>query len=345
MRSPHPALWPDADRQMWERLLATASLLDDEGELARLRPATIQLLQHAYRQWIRWLNTSDPLALDVRPEERATLDRLCRWRDDMSWLRPMSRLLYINGTLRVLRAAKPDGDWVAQDRLVQILKAQAGNGDRSRKAGRVLDSRVLYEAGVRYAMTPRKQAPTPLETACRFQTGTMIALLALMPLRSSTFRRLALGHSVHVTDDGIDIAVPGEMMKSGIPWEACVPDAVLPMLRRHLDEFRPWLLRRSGKSHDYLWVTRAGEPFMTGHFGVRIAVAVQEATGIRVSPHLFRDAAATTVARHSPASAGLIRPVLAHSSPETAEKHYIHAGSIEAGRHYVELLRNKKRQR
>jgi integrase len=344
MRTPPSALWPDADRQMWGNLLTAVSLLDDGGELAHLRPTTIQMLQQAYRQWVHWLRTSDPLALEIRPAERASLERLRHWLESMVDLRPMTRLFYTDAVLKVLRAANPNGDWAAQHRLLQFLKVQAGSGDRGRKAGRVLDSRVLYESGVRYATTPMKQAPTPLETACRFQTGTMIAMLSLMPLRSSTFRRLALGHSVHVTDGGIDIAVPGDMMKSGVYWEASVPDSVLPMLKRYLEEYRPWLLQRSAKSHKYLWVTRDGEPFRTGYFGVRIALAVREATGIRVSPHLFRDAAATTVARHSPASTGLITPVLAHSSPETAEKHYIHAGSIEAGRDYVELLRNKRRQ-
>jgi integrase len=171
----------------------------------------------------------------------------------------------------------------------------------------------------------------------------MIALLTLMPLRSSTFRRLELGRTVHVTDDGIEIDVPGEMMKSGVAWEARVPDAIVPMLRHYLEEVRPWLLKRRRKAHDFLWVTRAGDPFTTGFICARIARAVMETIGVRVPPHFFRDAAATTVVRHSVESAGLVRPLLAHSSSETADKHYIHAGSIEAGRDYAQLIRNKRR--
>lgn len=345
MGSLRPEEWPEADRRMWDRLVNRVSLLDDGGALAKVRPTTIVMLQHAYRQWVHWVTTFDPDALLVPPEDRATLERLHRWYDAMVALRPMSRLIYIGGVFRVLRAARPDADWTGHVRLLAHLKRQAGSGDRSRKFGRILDSRDLFDVGVNIATTSSKKRPTPLEAAHRFQTGTMIAMIALMPLRSRTFRMLRLGSSVLVGEDGIEICIPGEMMKFGQPWEALVPDALLPLLKRHIEEVRPWLLHRKGKSHDFLWVTDQGDPFQNGYIGVRIALAVKQATGVRVSPHLFRDAAATTAARHSPESARLIRPLLAHSSFETAEKHYIHAGTIEAGRGYASLIRNfRKRQ-
>lgn len=345
MASPRPAEWPDADRLMWASLVTRVSLLDDGGELAHLRPTTIRMLQQAYRQWIHWLANTEPDALLDPPEERAGLERLYRWFDTMTALRPMSRLMYIGGVLRVLRAARPEADWSGHVRVLAHLKRQAGSGDRSRKFGRVLDSRDLFDVGVQYATAPFKPRPTRREEAHRFQTGTMIAMLALIPLRSRTFRNLRLGSSVLVGEGGIELCVPGEMMKSGLPWEAAVPDALLPLLKRYIGEVRPWLMRRKAKSHDFLWVTDQGDPFQNGYIGVRIALAVKEATGVRVSPHLFRDSAATTAAHHSPESARLIRPLLAHSGFETAEKHYIHAGSIEAGRDYASLIRNiRKRQ-
>lgn len=345
MVTPRPAEWPDADRRMWERLSNRASLLDDGGELAHLRPTTIGMLQHSYRQWIHWLTTTEPDALREPPEERASLERMHRWFGAMAALRPMSRLVYIGGVLRVLRAARPQADWSSHARVLAHLKHQAGSGDKTRKFGRVLDSRDLFDVGVRYATSPFRTRPTPREEAHRFQTGTMIAMLAVIPLRSRTFRNLRLGSSVLVGECGIELCIPGEMMKSGRPWEAAAPDALLPLLKRYIEEVRPWILSRKAKSHDFLWVTDQGDPFQNGYIGVRIALAVKEATGIRVSPHLFRDSAATTATRHSPESARLIRPLLAHSGFETAEKHYIHAGSIEAGRDYASLIRNiRKRQ-
>ncbi|MGY6411307.1 MAG: hypothetical protein ACXIUV_09825 [Alkalilacustris sp.] len=62
-------------------------------------------------------------------------------------------------------------------------------------------------------------------------------------------------------------------------------------------------------------------------------------TGLRIPPHFFRDSAATTLARESQLAAGMIGPVLGHTNHRTAEKHYIQAGSVEAGRDYDAVLK------
>jgi len=227
--------------------------------------------------------------------------------------------------------------------MLKKIRRLAGHGDPSRKHGRVLCSSVLLAAGLAYAEAHPKPQPTSLERTARVQTGLMIALLALMPMRCRSFRLLELGKSVHVEKSGVLIAVPGENMKSGHPWEAEVPEVVMPLLRRYLEEVRPWLMQRRVEKHNFLWVTKRGQPFQTGYLGARIARATTEATGVRVSPHLFRDAAATTLARASPESAKLIKPILAHRCFETAERHYIHAGSIDAGRTYAAIIRDRRK--
>jgi integrase len=132
-------------------------------------------------------------------------------------------------------------------------------------------------------------------------------------------------------------------MKSGRPWEGEVPEVVMPLLCRYLNEFRPWVMQQHGEKHNFLWVAKRGKPFETSYLGSWIALAMTEATGVRVSPHLFRDAAATTLARASPESAKLIKPILAHRCFETAERHYIHAGSIDAGRTYAAIIRDRRK--
>lgn len=345
MPSPDLSEWPHQDQAMWNSLFVTGSPLDERGALSHLRPTGAAALKHAYRQWMHWLQTTDPAALDCRPVERATITRLRQWCASKAALRPMSRLFYVEGILKLLFAFSPDTDWSAQRRLLKQLKRLAGHGDKSRKVGRVLSSDVLFQAGIRHASAHAKVKPTPLEAAMQFQMGTIIAMLALMPLRCITFRSLELGSSVHVDGTNVEITVPGEMMKTGHPWDAKVPDAVLPHLLRYMQEFRPWLMQRLGKHHNFLWVTSKGDPFKNGYFGVRVALATTEATSVRVSPHLFRDAAATTLARMSPQSARLIKPVLAHSSTDTAEDHYIHAGSIEVGRNHAALIRTLRTRR
>lgn len=342
-RSARPAIWPIEDRLMWQALQQSGSLLDDNGGLAHLRSTSVTVLRQAYQKWLGWLASAEVSALQIPPTQRATIERLKRWLGSLSSLRPMSRLFYVEGMLRVLRAAAPEANWREQESLVRRLRRLAGHGDRSRKNGRVLCTSVLLAAGLTYAESHPKAAPTPLERAARVRTGTMVAMLALMPLRCRTFRNLKIGETVLIENTRISVSVPGDMMKAGHPWEADVPDAVMPLLLRYITDVRPWLMARYNHKHNFLWVTNKGNPLNGAYLGIKVARATLEVTGVRVSPHLFRDAAATTLTRLSPKSARLIKPVLAHSSFETAERHYIHAGNIDAGRTYAALIRERRK--
>lgn len=256
----------------------------------------------------------------------------------------MTQLAFIEGVLRILRAEAPDLDWHEQRRLRASLKRAAGRGDPNRKLGRILSSQVLLEAGVFLAGRHAEAATTVLETMKRRRDGTMVAMLALMPMRRRSFNGLCLGVSVHVMEDEVLISLPEELTKTGVPWEAFVPHQVEPLIRRYLSEVRPWLMYRGNQHHDFLWVGKKGERLSDDYLGIRIGDLTLELTGKRVPPHFFRDAAATTLARISPQSARLIRPILAHSGFGTAERHYIHAETIDAGRDYAALVRRLKRK-
>jgi integrase len=141
------------------------------------------------------------------------------------------------------------------------------------------------------------------------------------------------------------ISLPGDLTtKNGLPWSCTVPDILLPLLRLYVEEVRPWFLQRSTARHDILWVGDRGDPYVENYFGMKMSNVTERLTGVRVSPHLFRDAAATTLARTSTDAARLIRPVLGHTSGGTAERHYIHASSIEAGRSYADVISRLKRK-
>lgn len=337
--------WPKQDRVMWADLTRQGGPFDDVGALAHLRDTSLLTLERRYARWLCWLTTHEPTAIALQPASRATLPRLSAWLDDLQHTKPMTQLMFVDGVLRILRAAAPEADWTAQLRLKASLKRAAGNGDRDRKAGRILSSDVLLRAGITMATKHANAAGTSLQSMKHLRDGTMIALLALMPMRRRAFASLRIGHSVLVADDEILIALPAELTKSGQPWEAVVPNQIDPLLRRYLTEARPMFMARGNQNHDILWVGERGTVFNSNYLGSRIAECTKKLTGVRVPPHFFRDAAATTLARLSPQSAKLIRPVLAHSGFGTAERHYIHAQTIEAGRDYATLVSKLKKGR
>lgn len=339
------AAWPAADQIMWDALRKESGPLDNPGALAHLRQTSSNTLEVRYSRWMKWLDCTDPVALALPPEERASLTRLQHWLETLAHTKPMSQLMFIDGVLRVLRAAAPDQDWTMQLRLQKGLKRNAGRGDPARKRGRILSSEVLLKAGLAHAATDAADVPNLLKRMIRQRDGMMIALLALLPIRRRAFCELALDQSVHVAEDEIIISLSEEMTKTGVPWEAAVPPQVEAGLRRYIAEVRPALLARGGARHDILWVGKRGEIMRQDYIGSRIGDVTLKLTGKRIPPHFFRDAAATTLARISPESARLIRPVLAHSGSRTAERHYIHAQTIEAGRDYAAIVRRLKKGR
>lgn len=328
---------------MWADLTQQGSPFDDVGALAHLRTTSLLTLELRYARWLCWLTSNAPEAIALKPASRATMPRLSAWLDDLQHTKPMSQLMFVDGVLRILRAAAPDSDWTAQLRLKASLKREAGTGDRDRKAGRILSSAVLLKAGMELATNHAETAGTPLQSMKHVRDGAMIAMLALMPMRRRAFAGLRISHSVLVAKDEILIALPEELTKSCQPWEAVVPDQIDPLLRRYLNEARPMFMARGNQDHDILWVGERGTIYNESYLGCRIAKCTKKTTGVRVPPHFFRDAAATTLARTSPKSARLIRPILAHSGFGTAERHYIHAQTIEAGRDYATLVSKMKK--
>jgi len=337
--------WPETDRAMWSALIAKGNPLDEEGRFAHLREASRTKLLAGYGRWLAWLMDADPAALAESPADRCTLERLLRWRATMEAMRPMSRLSLIDDTLKIVMAAAPDATWTRHLRLRKQLKRDAGNGDQSRKSGRVLSSAVLFEAGKRHATVDVLAATTVREAMKRQRNGTIVAMLALMPIRRRAFAQLAIGTSLIVDNERISVVLSGDLTKTGVPWEAEVPAPASVLLRQYLTATRPWFLASGNQRHDLLWVGDHGEPFQVGHFGNKIACLTTKLTGVRVSPHLFRDSAATTLSRISSDAARLIRPVLAHQGFGTAERHYIHAETIDAGRDYARLINRLKRSR
>lgn len=335
--------WPSADQQLWLGLIRKGGPFKGRGAFAHLRSTSLKLCQGSYGRWLDWLQRADAAALTEPPAARATFDRLEAWLDDSPGLRPTSRQMYFVGVLRVLRAADPAKDWSAHLRVAQSLERIAGRGDPRRKQGKILPSRVLLEAGLRHAGPDADAANTPLGRAKAQRDGAMVAVLAMMPaIRHRAFAALTIGQSLLVTDRALTVVLTEDLTKTGVSWEAEVPELAAAVLRRYISEARPFLLSRGERVHDFLWVGDQGAPMGYSYIGKKIPDITGRLTGVRIPPHFFRDAAATTLARESPEAALVIAPLLGHAASGIAERHYIQAGSIEAGRELARIIASLK---
>lgn len=330
--------WPAADQSLWAGLIIADDPFGDLGALAHLRASSKAALIKNYGRWLEWLWQADPPALGQPPEQRATPERLEAWISSLDHVVPPTLRTFVCGALRVLMAAAPERDWRLQNNTMIRLHRRAKMFNSDRKTGRVLSSSALFDTG-RDLMGPKAdEANTPLKAALCRRDGAMIAFLAVMPIRLRSLSELMLGDSVLVSGRRIVIRLSADMTKTGQDWEAPVPDLLEPLLKTYIYEVRPWLLERTGVRHDCLWVTRFGSGMAYGQIKDLIPKVTGRELGIKISPHLFRDAAATTLVRQSPKDALLVRPLLAHTDFRTAERHYIHAKGIEAGRDHAAVI-------
>lgn len=337
--------WPAADQCMWLGLTQHGGPFDDCGPLATVRETSKRIYRDFYGHWLEWLRVNQPEVLAEQPESRATLARLQAWLGDMAALSPTSRTMYFTGALRVLRGAFPHTDWSRHSRVAQRLAQAAGRGDPARKRGRILSSRVLLEAGLRHAGPEAEAATTPLGRAKAQRDGAMVALLAMMPIRLRALTGLEIGVTLIISDTAVTVVLPDELTKTGTPWEADVVEPAKGALHRYLTDARPFLIARTNHKHDSLWVGNMGEPMSYSYIGKKIPDITRRLTGVSIPTHFFRDSAATTLARESLKSATIIAPILGQSVSRTAERHYNHATSVEAGRELAKVLKSLKEKR
>ena len=94
---------------------------------------------------------------------------------------------------------------------------------------------------------------------------------------------------------------------------------------------------------DAVWVSEVGTQLEIGALGRRIVDNTKAAFGRSVSPHMFRDDAATSTAVDNPKHIGDASLVLGHAGHAMTEKHYNRARSLDASRRQAEALTRLRR--
>ena len=109
------------------------------------------------------------------------------------------------------------------------------------------------------------------------------------------------------------------------------------LIEEYLCDYRPTLLRAT----DNLWLF----PGLDGaHKGKRvisqqITAAVKKATGLRITAHQFRHAAAALILRREPGNYEFARRVLGHKNIQTTINSYIGLETTDANRRFGEIVR------
>lgn len=342
-RKPFPSLkiehWPERDRRLWQKARQASGPFDDDGLAARWRPATLRGCERGYGVWLRWLEDEGKLDPLLHPCDRISRERIKAFLDGYRVGRAESTAA---GMLRdiayVLRAcAPPDGAaWLTKLAHRMVNTARPSRPKLPRMA-RVRDIIALSDSLMNEGLEKLRSGKR--SGAQLYRDGLIIGLLISRPWRRCNLADLRLGRSVFIDDLGVRVSIPKEETKKGIAFHGYMPKRLEPALFTYLDMVRPVLLKGAADNDGWLWISRRGGRLPANDISIRVTRTMRKHFGRDLSPHLFRDCAATEVALEDPAHIGITKAILGHATLASSQKSYNQATSFTAFSRYRDVVR------
>ena len=332
--------WPEEDRRRWRDAIAPADpFADGGGTRANHSLRSNTKAEKGYGRFLTDLRLHDPGALQEPPIERITPARVRAY---------ALRLAAIgNGTATILcrlqelgemaKVFDPTKDWRFINKVAARIRAQH-KPVRDKSNLRLSDE--LFELGLELMGEARDAHG--LKAAIDFRDGLIIAFLSLTPIRRRNLADFKLGRNLIDVSQRLLVVFEETETKTRAPLELEWPESLIEALDDYLLTHRPFLEAREGRwrkpADDYLWLSKDGSPMTEIAIYDRIRARTRDKFGTAINPHLFRDAAATTMAIADPAHVRLAAPLLGHRSFSTTEKHYQQAKGHEAHQVYLKAI-------
>jgi integrase len=245
---------------------------------------------------------------------------------------------------KLLRIAHETGclDQAALERLDEIRAAleeyrRSGLTEKNLKLVRlVLTDGIWSEVTslpnilMRQARSAKDHAPT--KAALTAQLAVAIAILTFAPVRLSNLVGIALGENL-IKPGGLSspywLVFPHYDVKNRVDLNFKFDEALTELIDEYVQEFRPVLLRGSNAS--WLFPGEAGEPKTANMFSTQITERIEKTTGLRITAHQFRHAAAAFYLKHHPG--------LGHRNIQTTINFYCGLQTMQATEEFGKMVR------
>lgn len=341
-RLAYPA-WPAEDRRLWEAALEIADQFGAKNDpFAEARPvldlprAKGSQLRSTYSAFLGFLATEHPERLDLPPAARVGEEAAIEY--------AIHRLKTYRGTtvkamlddLRVvLTALSPKTDWTW---LGPIANAARPIGKPKPK--RYVTGNVLYALGIQLMDDAEAEANAAGAVSVRLakmhRDGLLIAFLASVPLRRGTCAKLRIGEQLIRSGDHWELDIPASDTKTRVALAYSISPSLSERIDIHLLKYRSQF--KGAHAHESPWASQQGRAMNGSVLYEAIERRTSAAFGFSVSPHRFRDAAATFLSERDPANVRAAKDLLGHASFDMTEKHYIMAQSRMAGRALAQAI-------
>ena len=186
------------------------------------------------------------------------------------------------------------------------------------------------------------QDHAPIKAAVTAQLAVAIAILTFAPIRLGNLVQHQARPEPHQAGRP-ELAVPAGFphydVKNRVDLDFPFDDILTALINEYVHEFRPALLRGSNAS--WLFPGVAGEPKTGNMFSTQITERIQKATGLRITAHQFRHAAAAIYLKERPGDYETVRRFLGHRNIQTTISFYIGLQTTQATVEFGKIVRQQ----
>jgi integrase len=188
------------------------------------------------------------------------------------------------------------------------------------------------------ARSSKDQAP--VKAAVTAQIAVAIAILTFAPIRLGNLDQIEIGQNL-IKPGGSNspywLVFERYDVKNRVDLNFDFDEDVTALIDEYVHEFRPVLLR--GANAPWLFPGQAGKPKRAGEFSNQITRRITKATGLRITVHQFRHAAAAIYLKYHPGEYETVRRLLGHTSIQTTINFYCGLQTTEATRQFAGVVR------
>ena len=340
--------WPDRDRDLWESALQQEDPFAVSGRRVELRPISNEKVAKGHGRFLNFVKRHYPTLFNMEPQDRLSEGLVGKYIEHLRSLKNsdqtiMDRLQELYSVHEVL-APKLSLTFIR--RLEARIRTRAKPAREKR--GRLVPTDELVSLGRKLMETARELSTARLQ-AIQYRDGLIIAFAALRPWRRKNLADMRLHKNLIKKGETWLLALSKEETKTYARDERLWPDEFVENLETYLAVHRPVLMAQSGRwtkpIDDHLWVSSEASPQTQMSIYQQITKRTKEEFGVSINPHLFRDAAATTIAMEDPTHVGIGTRVLNHKSARTTEKYYQQAEQQRAHTEFSEFIRASRQKR
>jgi integrase len=181
-----------------------------------------------------------------------------------------------------------------------------------------------------------------VKAALTAQIAVAISILCFAPIRLGNLVAIRIDQNL-IKPGGPKspfwLSFPHYDVKNRVSLDFTFDDELTELIDEYIHQYRPHLIR--GANSDFLFPGASGGPKTANMFSGQITDRIEEVTGLRLTVHQFRHAAAAIYLRHHPGAYEVVKRLLGHRNMQTTINFYCGLETVQANQDFGKMIREQ----